>query len=55
VSLDVEYAHMRLAGGAEVSCPAWVALLDQHCGVLLKTYIQPEVGWPCSWLREVSA
>ncbi|WIA32659.1 hypothetical protein OEZ86_003460 [Tetradesmus obliquus] len=43
VSLDVEYAHMRLADGSEVSCPAWVALLDQHCTVLLKTYIQPEV------------
>jgi hypothetical protein len=43
VSLDVEYAHMRLAGGGEVSSPAWVALLDQHCSVLLKTYIQPEV------------
>jgi hypothetical protein len=43
VSLDVEYAHMRLADGAEVSSPAWVALLDQHCSVLLKTYIKPEV------------
>ncbi|KAF6253804.1 hypothetical protein COO60DRAFT_386325 [Scenedesmus sp. NREL 46B-D3] len=43
VSLDVEYAHMRLADGAEVSSPAWVALLDQHCAVLLKTYVKPEV------------
>jgi hypothetical protein len=46
VSLDVEYAHMRLADGAEVSFPAWVALLDQHCSVLLKTYIKPEVRLP---------
>jgi hypothetical protein len=34
---------MRLADGVEVSFPAWVALLDQHYSVLLKTYIRPEV------------
>jgi hypothetical protein len=35
---------MRLAGGAELAQPTWVALLDAQCSVLLKTYIKPEVS-----------
>ena len=43
VALDVEYAHYLTAEGRQVSVPAWVALVDQDCCVLLKTHIQQQV------------
>lgn len=43
VALDVEYAHYLTAEGKHVSVPAWVAVVDQHCALLLKTFIQHQV------------
>lgn len=46
VALDVEYAHFAAAeedGSSEIAAPAWVALVDHNCQVLLKSYIQPQV------------
>jgi len=44
VALDVEYAHYRTAEGRHVSLPAWVALVDEHCTVLLKAHISQKVS-----------
>eukprot|EP00879_Flechtneria_rotunda_P007678 GHRR01008051.1.p1 GENE.GHRR01008051.1~~GHRR01008051.1.p1 ORF type:complete len:429 (+),score=108.12 GHRR01008051.1:504-1790(+) len=39
VALDVEYAHLLLPDGQKISLAAWVALVDEQCNLLLKTYI----------------
>jgi hypothetical protein len=44
VALDVEYAHYLTAEGKHVSVPAWVAVVDHHYVLLLKTFIQPKVS-----------
>jgi hypothetical protein len=44
VALDVEYAHYTTADGRHISVPAWVAVVDQHCTVLLKTFIRHQVS-----------
>lgn len=44
VALDVEYAHYLTADDKHISVPAWVALVDQHCNVVLKTFIQHQVS-----------
>lgn len=44
IALDVEYAHYITAADSQhVSAAAWVALVDEHCNVLLKTLIQQQV------------
>lgn len=44
VAIDVEYVHMVLPDGRQLSAPAWVALVDHQCQLLLKTYTNPLVS-----------
>jgi hypothetical protein len=39
------------AEGKHISVPAWVAVVDQHCSLLLKTFVQQQV---CSCCRVLS-
>lgn len=45
VAMDVEYTHLLLQNGKWVAAPAWVAVVDEDCNLLLKTYIRPEVSY----------
>lgn len=44
VAIDVEYSHLILKSGQKVAVPAWVAVVDEQCNLLLNTFIQPGVS-----------
>lgn len=43
LSLDVEYMHGRTTGGAAITAPAYVCIVNRHLDVVYKSYAKPNI------------